>query len=386
MILNIYNFMSDNYSETVKDWSLCIISYSLNGGGAERVAVNLSNYYAAQDYKVTLLVFRGTGPYLDQVSEKVNFIDLDVRKGRYAIVRLFKVLKKIKPSVILSVVRNSNIYVGLASLFLSKSTKVIFREASTLNEVEEMHGLKSMIYKCVMRCSYFFAKAVIANSEGTKQSLIGHGIVRSDKVFVIGNPVLPENLGELRKAYVDDDWLLDDKYKIILAVGRLHPLKNQSMLIKAFSEISLLCSECRVIILGDGDEKQNLILLSKKLGVEKVVRIMPFQSNPYPYYDKAKVFVLTSYWEGFGNVLVEAMACGVPVISTNCPGGPKSILMDGAYGELVDVDDYKSLAKKIMTCIVEKDNDNMIEKAKKEANKYSVKTVAGLYEQVMRCE
>lgn len=316
---------------------LIIFSPSYSGGGAEKVAVNLANQYTLEGIDVTLVVLRDSGPYKSMVNDNVKCISLNVARARYALSSIIRLIRSEEPTHVLSVVRDVNIIVGLAAL-LNKNIKLSFREANTLDGLDNMFFLQFIIYKTLMRLAYFRANFVIANSKDTKNDLIQGNITFAKKISVIGNPVLPADFEELLENKQDNlhPWLYDSSLKVVLNVGRLHEQKNQALLIKAFEKSYRKDPSLRLIILGEGALRLDLDTLIESLKIKDVVFIHPFVLNPYPFYKNAKVFVLTSKWEGFGNVIVEALASGIPVISVNCPGGPSYILDRGRYGFLVN--------------------------------------------------
>ena len=367
-----------------KDMKLMIVTPNFNGGGAERIAVNLANYYAEQGIDVSLLVFKGIGPYANQVSDKVRLIDLKITRTRYVFFKLLKALKNERPTHVLSVIRGSNILLGLVSFF-SKSYKLFFREANTMNAVVSLPLLKRIIYKTVMRFSYISADGVIANSDDTRHDLIKNSIVSNEKVSVVGNPVLPTDYKEKSEAILNHPWFDSQDFKVALSVGRLHSQKNQQLLVRAFARVSQLLPDLRIVILGEGEKKASLQKLAEELGVLDKFEIIAFQANPYPYYRNADLFVLTSDWEGFGNVLVEAMACGTPVISTDCPGGPKTILQNGQYGTLIPVGDEEALVNALLKHFQGQANTD-VEAAIDNARKYTVESVAERYLMILTRE
>lgn len=362
-------------------FKLCIVTPSFVGGGAERIAVNLANYYAEQGVDVSLLVFKGIGPYANQVSDKVRLIDLKITRTRYVFFKLLKALKNERPTHVLSVIRGSNILLGLASFF-GKNYRLLFREANTMNAIVSLPLIKRITYKAVMRFSYINADGVIANSEDTKDDLIKNSIVGNKKISVVGNPVLPVDYKEKSEATLNHAWFDSHEFKVALSVGRLHSQKNQQLLVRAFARVSRSLPDLRLVILGEGEQKANLEKLAAELGVVDKFEIIAFQANPYPYYRNADLFILTSDWEGFGNVLVEAMACGTPVISTDCPGGPKTILQNGQLGTLIPVGDEEALASALLMHFQgQKKTD--IEAAIDNARKYTVQSVAKQYLMVL---
>ncbi len=151
----------------------------------------------------------------------------------------------------------------------------------------------------------------------------------------------------------------------ILSVGSLKPEKDHMMLIEAFSLIPDSMN-AKLIILGDGPLKSDLREFITKKGLNNKITLAGFQHNPYPWYNGADVFVLSSKWEGFGNVIVEALECGTPVVSTNCPCGPAEILNNGAYGKLVSMGNPAKLTKAIIESLEETHNsDVLMDRAKK---------------------
>jgi len=359
---------------------ICIVTPSFNGGGAERIAVNLANYYAEQGHELIIVAFKASGPFINQVSEKVNVIDLNSR-ARYVFFKLLSALKSQQPDLVLSVIRDSNILVGITALFFN--SQIIFREANTLAAITVMPALKKWVYLFLMSQTYKRAHKVIANSFDTQADLLNNNIVKQSKVTVIGNPVLSTAFEALLLEPVRHKWLGDSDYKTILNVGRLHKQKNQAHLIKTFKDVFAQQQNARLIIVGEGVENANIVSLIAKLDLTAFVDIVLFQRNPYTYYKAADVFVLTSDWEGFGNVIVEAMASETPVISTDCPGGPKMILNNGEFGRLVQPNSVIKLAEAIIQEIQTPTMEEDIEKAKLRAMEFSLPRVAEMYLEVL---
>lgn len=358
---------------------ISIITPSLNGGGAEKVTVNLSNYYASLGYSVDLVVFKLSGPYISLVAGNVNIVNLDVTRTRFVFFKIRKYLKNNKNSMVLSVIRDANIFVGFAGMGL-KLKSLTFREANTLDSILKKNYIKILIYKILMKLSYRRADNIIANSDDTKMDIVMHNIVHSSKVSVIRNPVLDPLFEQLALENVNDEWFKQSQTKLILSVGRLHVQKNFSFLISVFKDIYFEDKSVRLIIVGEGDEEINLLAQIDKELLGEVVKIIKFQKNIFPYYANADIFALTSQWEGFGNVLVEALSMGLPVISTNCPGGPKMILENGRYGQLVPLGDkcaYKIALRNALK-ITEKSVN-----AKKYAKSFTVESVAAIYFEIL---
>lgn len=204
---------------------ISIITPLLNGGGAEKVAVNLANYYASCGYSVDLVVFKLIGPYQSLVNDKVN---LSVSRARYVFFKVRKYLKNNPNARVLSVIRDANIFVGLAAIGL-KLKSLVFREANTLNAVENKKQPKKTIYKVLMKLAYTRADIIIANSEDTKSDLCNHHIIKSVKATVIRNPVLSPDYIKLKQQKIEETWLAVPDKKSYPICRALTPTKKLSL-------------------------------------------------------------------------------------------------------------------------------------------------------------
>ncbi|RZM82609.1 glycosyltransferase [Leptolyngbya iicbica] len=358
---------------------LCIVVESFRGGGAQKIALNLANYYSKLDFKTILLVCTDEGPYRKDVVREIEVINLNTYRIRHSLFKIRRALKDIKPDVILSVSRDANILVGLTYMFHS-SARLIFREANTMHAVLKMPQLKRLCYLTLMKIAYLKADVVISNSQDTKSDLEKYKVVSSSsKIRVIHNPVLPSNVEELISVKCHHPWLVSSALKVVLSVGRLYPQKNHALLINAFSRVISHVKNARLVILGEGDEKENIHKQIHAFGLQDHVDVLDFQANPFPFYREADLFVLTSLWEGFGNVLVEALACGTPVVSTDCPGGPREILEYGEYGTLVPVNDVDALASAIISALMMTDDFQQKSLRSQRAQLFSVELIAQQY-------
>jgi len=279
----------------------------------------------------------------------------------------------------LSVIRDVNIVVALSSFF--KKNKLIFREANTLNALNEMNRTKKAFYLFLMKISYKRAKNIIANSLDTKNDLIKNSIVKNeDKIIVINNPVIPKNVEYLMSKDVHHKWL-NGNYTTLLAVGKLRTQKNYPLLIKALKKLIINNENLRLIIIGDGPEKKNLNELINTLKIVDYVDIISYVENPYAYYKKADCFVLSSDWEGFGNVVVEALYSEAKVVVSDCPGGPKDIINQGEYGLLFNKGNLESLIQAIRLSIC--DDFINLSPIKSRLENYKIKNVSKLYSKLL---
>lgn len=358
---------------------ICIITSSLNGGGAQKVAVNLANHFADSDYSVDLVVFKLIGPYQSLVNKKVTLVNLNASLRGYLFFKMRQYLRTNRKAQVLSVLRGVNVYVGFAAYGL-KIKSLTFSEQNTMNATEIKSQLRKNFYKFLMKVAYNRADCIIANSDDTKSDLVKSRIIPAEKAVVIRNPVLASDFQRLKGEKLDEPWFLDEDKKVILSVGRLHRQKNFSFLISVFKEVHEINAFSRLVIVGEGEEKERLFGLIEKEGLSEGIRIIEFQKNIYPYYENSDVFALTSDWEGFGNVLVEALSVGLPVVSTNCPGGPKMILENGKYGKLIPLGDKKAYVKALLAAL---EDPIKRQESIKYAFHYSVEKVAREYLKVM---
>jgi glycosyltransferase involved in cell wall biosynthesis len=201
----------------------------------------------------------------------------------------------------------------------------------------------------------------------------------SGKIEAIYNPIVTPELNEKIQECVDHPWFLPSQPPVILAVGRLEKQKDFPTLIHAFARIRKQYP-VRLMILGEGNEHSSLESLVQKLGVAEDVIFPGFVANPYAYMAQARVLVLSSAWEGFGNVLVEAMAAGTPVVSTDCKSGPSEILANGQYGKLVAVGDSKGMAEAIVKTIEEASDSRIL---KERAIEFSLDKALTQYQQLL---
>ncbi|MBN2395653.1 MAG: glycosyltransferase [Candidatus Atribacteria bacterium] len=314
---------------------------ALHGGGAERVFVILANEFAERGYIVDLVLIRKKGPYLKDVMEKVNIIDLNVSGVLKSLFPLIQYLRIKNPDILISTLNRVNLVAIAAKIISHCFVKLIIRQANCFT------SLSNRKTKLLGRFLYHREDAIVAISDGVKKNLMETFKLSEQKIKVIYNPVFRTSILKDSKKEVDHPFFKEKGYKVILGVGRLEKQKNFSLLIKAFNKVRE-ARKVRLIICGEGKQREELEDLIQEQGLENDISMPGFVDNPYAYMAKADVFVLSSLYEGFGNVLVEAMACGTPVVSTDCPSGPSEIIEKGKYGKLVPINDINSLAEAIL--------------------------------------
>jgi len=201
-----------------------------------------------------------------------------------------------------------------------------------------------------MRLTYPTAKATIAVSEGVARDLVELLSLDRAAVLTLYNPITIDDFQVEAEEPLDDPWFAEGEPPVILGVGRLSAQKDFETLVRAFAVVRAQ-RPARLLILGEGTERPRIESLVSSLRLDEAVRMPGFVMNPFKYMKRSSVFVLSSRWEGFGNVLVEAMACGVPVVSTDCPSGPAEILENGKWGRLVPVGDFGALADAVISTL-----------------------------------
>lgn len=363
-------FYSLNYLIIMNTRPIAFFLPTLHGGGAERVVINLlkgmSNYQTPLD----LIVATTDGPYLNQVPPQVRVINLATGRVIKAILPLSNYLRKNQPIALISHMNHANVVAVLAKKIVRTKTKLILVEHNTLSS-EKSNLIRARFVPPFMKLLYPFADEIVAVSQGVAEDLESQLNLEKGKVNVIYNPIVDDELIAKGKLHLDHPWFEKGSPPVFLAVGRLTYQKDFLTLIKAFG---ILRSHklARLIILGEGEQRTELEAMINQLGIAESVSMPGFVDNPYAYMSRAIAFVLSSRWEGLPTALIEAMACGCPVIATDCPSGPSEILEAGKYGALVPVGNEIALSTAMLDILnssvnvdvlVQRTRDFSVEKA-----------------------
>jgi len=339
---------------------LALFIPTLGGGGAERVMVNLARGFSEQGLKVDLVLAKAEGPYLSQVPSRVRVVDLKASRVLTSLPGLVRYLKRERPAALLSALDHANIVAIWARKIAGIPCRLVVSTHATLSKViENASNARSRVMPLFIRWFYPWADAVVAVSQGVADDLVKTTWLPRELITVIYNPIVTPELLEKAKENVVHPWFKPGQPPVILSAGRLTKQKDFPTLIRAFALVRAK-HPARLMILGEGEERSKLEALVRELGLENDVSMPGFVENPYAYMARAAVFVLSSAWEGFGNVLVEAMAVGTPVVSTDCPSGPAEILEGGKWGKLVPVGDVEKLAEAIKDVLSESNKYNGI--------------------------
>lgn len=324
---------------------------SLRGGGAERVMVNLARGFFDQGIDVDLVLVKAEGPYLSEVPGGVRVVDLHSSRVLTSLPRLTHYLRRERPQSMLSAMDHANIVAIWARKLSGVPCRVVVSVHSTLSRaLTNNPNLRGYLMPNLIRIFYPWADTVVAVSNGVAEDFANITRLPRESIKVIYNPIVIPELLEKAKEAVEHPWFSRGEPPVILSVGRLTKAKDYPTLIRAFALVRRKYP-ARLMILGEGEERANLEALAQELGLQDDISLPGFVDNPYAYMARAAVFVLSSAWEGFGNVLVEAMAVGTPVISTDCPSGPAEILENGRWGKLVPVGDTNAMAQAILSTL-----------------------------------
>jgi glycosyltransferase involved in cell wall biosynthesis len=342
---------------------LAIYLPSLRGGGAERAMLTLANGIAERGYTVDLVLAKAEGPYLQEVSELVHVVDLGAPRVAKSLMGLVRYLRREQPVAILSALNYANIIAILAHKISRVHTRLYVSERNhfSVSNANAKH-MKSGFIGYLMRMFYPHADGVIAVSKGVAEDLAANIGMSRSSIDVVYNPVVTERL--LRKAAesCDHPWLKPGEPPVVLAVGRLTPQKDFITLLNALAKLRQ-SHKSRLLILGEGALRSALEAEIKKLDLVDFVQMPGFVDNPYPIMRASSLFVLSSAWEGLPNVLVQAMACGTPVVSTDCPSGPAEILENGKWGKLVPVGDEVAMAEAMAATLDVNEHPDVVRRA-----------------------
>jgi glycosyltransferase involved in cell wall biosynthesis len=334
--------------------SVAIYIHDLSPGGVERQCLVLAQEFQARGVDVTLVMHQVRGELMPLLPPGVPVIDLNSARTLQDVLRLRRYLLNERPSVIMANVDHNNIAASLAKLLAGSATRLVICQHNPLTP--GYHSTVNWKHRVVPFCYRMLAFRIdhaVAVSDGIAEELVRNGGLPESKVSTISNAVIGDDFPDRAGAPVTHPWFAARDRPVFVNAGRLVEMKDHRSLLHAFS-LHLRRHPARLLILGTGPMRQELEVLAHTLGIAEHVELVGFVQNPLPYMREADAFVLSSRSEGFGNVLVEALGCGTPVISTNCPHGPADILANGRYGLLVPPQDPAALALAMGRILTEK--------------------------------
>ena len=324
---------------------------SLRGGGAERSMINLARGLMEAGATVELVTSIAESDYAAELPPDLTLHSLGVRRVVKVIPRLAQLIRRRKPDLLLSRLYRANlVMMAAAALARSSAPRILIVDNTTSVEMAQAAHtprgrLTNRIDRQLMRRLYPRAFKVVVVSRGSADDLMRLIDLPEPRVEVIYNPVEIDVIHQKATAPVKHPWL-DDDLPLLMTAGRLSAQKDHPTLIRALHHLNQT-RQTRLMIFGQGPDHDALQALINALDLQDRVALMGFTPNPFPYMAHADAFVLSSAWEGLGNVLIEAMALGTPVLSTDCPHGPAELLDHGRLGPLPPVGDPEALAHAI---------------------------------------
>jgi glycosyltransferase involved in cell wall biosynthesis len=327
-----------------KTKKILLVIYSMAGGGAERVITLLARRLDRCKFLPVLTLFDERNDYAADLPADVKTICLKITSNlniAAVISSLAQVIRRERPALVLSFLNDVNYFTIVALHIANCRIPILVSERTNLSYTLA-EATRPWLHRLAVRYLYPRATAVICVSQGVKDDLVTNFHLPPEKCLVQYNPCDISHIINLAAEEVDHPWF-NQEGPLLLACGRLSKQKNYPLLLKA-TFLALQETPLRLVILGKGKDLANLKACAASLGISQQVAFLGFQENPYKYMARATALVSSSNYEGFPNILVEAMACGTPVISTRCPSGPEEIITHGVNGLLAPVNDENALA------------------------------------------
>lgn len=365
---------------------ICFVLPSLHGGGAERAAVQILNALDPDRWDRSMFLFDREGPYLSELDPAIRLVSANTssRWGRWRALRSF--IASERPNIVMAFL---SYFTALSAARAANSgSKVVFNLQTPMSafltdaDYQWRRRWHKAAFSAVTRAGYAAADLIVATSQGVGRDLTHTFAIDPDRIRVLANPV---DLDRVRSAItepIDEALLPAGPSPLIVAAGRLAEAKNYPLMIEAFAALRQRIP-ARLCILGQGELEGSLRQLIAARGLGEAVTLAGFQANPWKYIARADVFLLTSRYEGFGNVLIEAMACGVPVVAT-ASAGTRDIIQHGVDGLLVDVHSANSVSAAVMTVLDSPERRAvMAAAARHSADRFAIDQVIARYEAVM---
>jgi glycosyltransferase involved in cell wall biosynthesis len=311
-------------------------------GGAENMMINLANYGIQKKIPIIFVVLNKKGPLFSKLNENIRIHSLESNRMIIGIIKLYFFLIKEKPQIILSTLIQANLAALIVKVLGLKEIKVVIRVESIMSQLikdKKNFSFSLVLMKRIFPYFYKRADKIVTVSNNVAKDL--HNNFKVFNTFTLHNPAISKEFHNKINENLNEIWWPKNE-KVVLSVGRLNPVKDFPTLIHAFSKANL--TDTKLVILGEGESFQELKELIKELKMEKYIILPGFVDNPLKFIKNSDLFVLTSIYEGFSNALVQALACKIPIIATNCPGGNSEILNNGLYGDLFQPGDSDELS------------------------------------------
>ncbi|BAU50344.1 glycosyl transferase [Sulfurifustis variabilis] len=355
---------------------LAVFVASLFHGGVGKMRVHLINEMARQGHRVELLLADRDSPYMNLVSPEIRVVHVGTSNAVTGIPAIALYLLRARPRVMLA----QRVRVNVLSLRARTLTRARTRMFVTVNtnmsrELAALKPQKHARHLHLLKKYYPHNDGIIAVSHGVAADLSRLIGIPLRHIDVAPNPTVTPELERMAAEPLDDPWFASGEPPVIVGMGRLEPQKDFPTLLRAFA-ILRRKRRCRLIVLGEGKERESLLRQATELGIAEDVRFPGFVKNPYAYLSRAALFALSSAWEGSPNSLTEALALGTPLVSTDCPDGPREILENGHHGPLVPVGDADALAAAMTTTLERPPDRRQLQAA---AQRYTLQRSATAY-------
>jgi glycosyltransferase involved in cell wall biosynthesis len=324
--------------------SIAIYLHDLSGGGVERQSLIIAEEFRRHGVDVTLVVHQLRGQLLNQVPAGLRVIDLGSSRTLHDVPRLARFLRREEPDILVANVDLNNIAALLAKGLAFSRTKIVICQHNPFSA--GYVGSENWVYKYVGPSYKILGPLIdraVAVSSGVAEELVQLGSIPRNRVLIIHNPVVGPDFQERCDEDIRHPWFNQPNRPVFVTAGRMVAQKDHEVMLQALA-IHRKTIDSRLILLGSGPLLSHLRSVAERLGLTDAVDFAGFHSNTLPYFRQSDAFLLSSRGEGFGNVLVEAMGCGTPVISTRCEHGPREILDHGRYGVLVEPRDPEAMA------------------------------------------
>jgi glycosyltransferase involved in cell wall biosynthesis len=408
---------------------IAIFTTNLDKGGVQKVVISLVKGFIDRKIKTDIVLLNAKGIYLSKIPDQVRIFDLEARPNLFPY-RSFEILnfltkRKLKSPLLDFLWKCNLILWKIAHYIHNKRINRIFwindcalkladylrseRPCALLSLIVDPNliSVRAKYYTRIPMRLVISERASIMRflvwNELTRIPLIKRDYPKADKIIVVShelanemhqvlsiphekfvviyNPISPELFQKMNEP-INHSWFENEQPPVILAVGRLTKQKDFPNLLRAFAIVRQY-RPARLLILGDGEDRPLLEQLAKDLNISEDVSLPGFTDNPYAFMKKSAIFVLSSIYEGLPNVLLEALACGCPVVATDCPTGPREILDNGRYGRLVPVGDHEALAKAILETLDNPDFPATKEERIQRALEFSLDAAVEKYLQVL---
>ena len=345
------------------DQRIAIVLPDLRGGGVERIRLSLAEQFLAAGFTVDFVLWHGGGELLAEVPNGCRVFALEAQRLRTGIGRAADYMRRERPDAILAGIWPLTVATVMARALSRQRLRLV---VSDHNQLSRQYGATSQAHRLFLSgsiaASYRLADARVTVSAGVADDLAELSGIARDRFTVIHNPLPIRAPPDAADTIVAAAAWGEGKGGRILSVGSLKPQKNHALAISALARLE--DRKAHLPILGEGGCRAKLEAHARAEGVADRVMMPGFFADPMPYFRAADLFVLSSDYEGFGNVIVEALSCGVPVVATDCPSGPAEILGNGRFGSLVPVGDALALADAVANALArEPDRDLLIGRA-----------------------